>query len=473
MCVVISILVLGILFIAFSTQYFENDKYETIERNAKFAANVSASGYYSAGQGTYILNSRDIIASYNLLSASTGSDFFLVDKEGNILYSTDFNDMLVDGFTTIPIGIVETALTAGYQNTGILRGVSNSPGYIVGVPVVIDNNKIAAVFAVARADDLMEFISVLIRMFLVSTVIVLIIAFVIIYFFTSKMVRPLKQMLRATSSFAAGDFSVRVPVTTEDEIGQLATAFNDMASTLSITENSRRSFVANVSHELKTPMTTIGGFVDGILDGTIPPENQNHYLKIVSAEVKRLTRLVHSMLDSARIEAGEWKLEKHVFDISELVRQTIFSFEQSVEEKELSLKGLEIDKIMVYADEDLMHQVVYNILENAVKFVDIGGEISVFYEEKDGKIYTTIRNTGDGLTKEESAQIFDRFYKSDRSRTGQRGGVGLGLHIVKTVIQYHEGEVYANSIEGEYTEFTFGVPSAETANGTEESKNDR
>jgi signal transduction histidine kinase len=235
-------------------------------------------------------------------------------------------------------------------------------------------------------------------------------------------------------------------------------AFNNMASTLATTESSRRSFVANVSHELKTPMTTIGGFIDGILDGTIPEEKRNQYLQVVSGETKRLSRLVRSMLDTSRIEAGEMQVHPALFDVSELNRQTVFTFERMIEEKQLCIEGLETDKVMIFADRDLMNQVVYNLVENAVKFVNVGGVISFHYRVEKNMTYVAIRNTGEGLSKAEVPQLFERFYKSDKSRSLNKNGVGLGLHIVRSIIQYHSGEVFVRSAEGEYTEFEFAVP---------------
>jgi signal transduction histidine kinase len=265
-------------------------------------------------------------------------------------------------------------------------------------------------------------------------------------------------MLDATHSFSRGDFSKRVPVNGYDEVGKLSMAFNNMASTLAVTESTRRSFIANVSHELKTPMTTISGFVDGVLDGTVPEEKRDQYLEIVSNECKRLSRLVRSMLDMARLEAGEMELNPVTLDISEIIRQTVFTFEQAIEEKELDVRGLETDRVMVLADKDLIHQVVYNLVDNAVKFVDSGGYIQFLYRTEPQMTFVTVRNSGEGIDRSEAPQLFERFYKSDRSRSLDKDGVGLGLHIVKSIIHYHKGDITVQSLQGEYTEFAFSLP---------------
>ena len=316
----------------------------------------------------------------------------------------------------------------------------------------------------ASANSLSIFLGQLLNMFLLSSLTMVVIAFIVIYFVTARMVKPLRDMLAATQSFSRGDYTVRVQVNSSDEIGQLANEFNYMAEALARNEAMNRSFVANVSHELKTPMTTIGGFVDGILDGTIPKEKHHQYLAIVSGEVKRLSRMVRSMLDLAKIEAGEMKLNPAEFDLNNIVCQVIFSFEQAIESKNLDILGLDVDKIMVSADPDLMHQVIYNLIENAVKFVNEGGYIEVKYHNDGARTLVAIRNSGTGIAPQDLPNVFERFYKTDRSRSQDKTGVGLGLYIVRTVIQLHGGEIHVSSKEGEYTEFAFSVPSAGTKN---------
>lgn len=295
-------------------------------------------------------------------------------------------------------------------------------------------------------------------MFIISSLAVLILAFAAVYFITADLVRPLRKMVAATQSFSKGDFTVRVPVESYDEIGQLAISFNNMATSLATTEVARRSFTANVSHELRTPMTTIAGFIDGILDGTIPPEKRDDYLKIVSEEIKRLSRLVRSMLNIARIEAGELELRPDLFDVNDTVIRTVFTFEQPLEAKNIEVRGLDGGKVMVEADPDLIHQVVYNLIENAVKFCNEGGFIDVNYSEDDSYTSVGIRNTGDGIPKDEIPHIFDRFYKADKSRSRDKGGAGLGLHIVRSIVNLHGGDIIVRSVEGEYCEFVFTIP---------------
>ena len=287
----------------------------------------------------------------------------------------------------------------------------------------------------------------------------LILSLAFVWLMTDRFVRPLRQMAAASRSFARGDFSARVKVKGKDEVAQLGEALNNMAVSLSSVEMMRRSFIANVSHELKTPMTTIAGFIDGMLDGTIPQEKQAQYMKIVSDEVKRLSRLVRSMLDLSRIDSGELKMNTVGMDLTEIVGSVLVASEQRIEKKGITITGMEdCERQEMDGDYDLMNQVLYNLLDNAIKFTDEGGNIHIHLYRENGRVYVSIRNTGEGIPPEEMPQIFERFYKSDRSRSLDKNGVGLGLYIVHTVVRLHGGEISVRSVQGEYTEFTFWVP---------------
>lgn len=441
----------------FASQYFKDEKYALLERNAVMAARVTASNYAA---NNYAVIDTMITTAYSVLANAVDAEILLTDLSGNILLSAGPGERQLYAARSIAPDIVSQAAADGYRLTTTLNGFFGQPHYVVGVPVDAGNGAVAVLFAAENAQGLSEFIAELVKMFIFSAVVVMLVSSVVIYVMAIRLTRPLKDMLAATQSFSQGDFSKRVTVAGYDETGQLAMAFNNMASTLATTEQTRRSFIANVSHELKTPMTTISGFVDGILDGTIPEEKHGQYLKVVSYEVKRLSRLVRSMLDTARIEAGEMQVNPVSFDISEIIRQTVFTFEQSIEEKQLELRGLEIDKVMVRADEDLMHQVVYNLIENAVKFVDSGGFIEFRYRVDGAQTFVAIRNSGEGIDRDEAPQLFQRFYKSDKSRSLNKNGAGLGLHIVRSIINYHKGDIAVRSVQGEFTEFEFSIPSA-------------
>ena len=290
--------------------------------------------------------------------------------------------------------------------------------------------------------------------------IISIIMFFAIYAMTYRLTKPLKLMSEASKAMAKGDFSKRIPVTSDDEIGELAVSFNMMTNSLSQLEGMRKSFVANVSHELKTPMTTIGGFIDGILDGTIDAEKQPYYLGIVSDEVKRLSRLVQSMLSMARMESGEFALKPELFDLREMLCSIVISQEQRIEKLKIDIVGLdELQGISIKADKDLIHQAVYNLVDNAVKFTEEQGRITFTLKTENKQVVFTVKNTGKGIPQKDLPFVFERFYKVDKSRSASKNSTGLGLYIVKTIITAHGGTITVSSKENEFTSFKVTLPS--------------
>ena len=288
--------------------------------------------------------------------------------------------------------------------------------------------------------------------------VIMIVVYPLLKYTINRILTPVKEMTLAAKRFGEGDFSEKVRITDQNEMGFLANTLNEMASSLEAIEENRKSFISNVSHELRTPMTTIGGFVDGILDGTIPQSQHKQYLRTVSEEINRLARLVRSMLNISKYEAGEMELQTEDFDVTELSIKTVLLFEKRIEAKNIDIQGLDAGKFYVNADMDLVQQVIYNLTENAVKFVNEGGYISYSYRAEDNHVIVVIRNSGEGLKKNEINKVFDRFYKTDESRGKDKNGVGLGLSIVRSIIKLHDGSVLVRSKPGEYTEFEFTLP---------------
>ena len=426
--------------------------------------------------------SSSLRASMSVIGQSLGADLFLIDAQNNVLICSEeetqplaaaaaggapqcrHRDMLPEGFFTQAVSEAYRSHSGDYRTTGTLGDIYEDEQYIVGVPILTKNTDgseivVGMAAAVSSARSVKRFRSDVTNMVFISIIIASLVSFAAVYFITYQQVKPLRDMATAVSKFGSGDFTVRVPVTDETEVGQLAGAFNNMAQTLDSSETARRSFIANVSHELKTPMTTISGFVDGILDGTIPKERHDRYLSIVSSETKRLSRLVRSMLDLSRIDSGDMKLRRSRFDISKTVTDALFTFVQAVEDKEIEIQGIEeLKSIQVNGDADLIHQVVYNLVENAVKFTNKGGYINVKVYSRERNAYVRIRNSGMGIPADELPHVFERFYKTDKSRSHDKTGVGLGLFIVKTIIGLHSGSIEVRSKEGEYCEFEFNIP---------------
>lgn len=282
------------------------------------------------------------------------------------------------------------------------------------------------------------------------------VAMICVFLISRRITDPIKQIGEAAKEYAQGRFNVRVQVEGQDEITELSRAFNNMATSLATHEENRNTFIANVSHDLRTPMTTISGFVDGILDGTIPPEQQTHYLQTISGEVHRLSRLVNTLLEISRLESGS-NMRVTDFNLTEKARQILLSLVGKIEAKKIDVEFEGGDEdLFVAADPDSIHQVVYNLLDNAVKFTEEGGRITVRISPVRGrKAQVCVSNTGEGIPPEEIPHIFERFYKSDRSRGLDKTGTGLGLYIVKTILDKHGESIAVESTPGGETTFRF------------------
>ena len=258
--------------------------------------------------------------------------------------------------------------------------------------------------------------------------------------------------------YAEGDFDIRMnDYGRDDELGELAASFNNMAENLQQTERQRREFITNISHELKTPMTTIAGYTDGILDGTIPPENERQYLQIISDESRRLSRLVRRMLDVSQLQAIDPLREGKHFDICESMRRVLISMERKITDRNLDVEAdIPEEPILVLGDKDMITQVIYNLLENATKFAREGSTLYLGVTTIDGKARVTVRNEGDTIPAEELPLLFERFHKSDKSRSEDKDGYGLGLYIVKTILEQHKEKISVTSEDG-VTAFSFSL----------------
>lgn len=469
--VFLSFLLLGIILTMTISSYWYNEKHTSLTHRADSIADYIRMNirekYPTDDEKTIPFEWIDKgSAAYmgeflRVYAADMDSDIIVVDTNAHVVVSVSENPRLKMG-TALLTESVEKILA---QNTsfekGNLGGLYESDRYISSKLLTVHSGRavVGAVIVTTDTKDIDSFTGMVMRIFILAAIATLSMSILAIGLFSYNMVRPLKQMSTAAKQFGKGDFSIRVSVSGNDEINELATAFNNMAESLSSSEMIRKSFVANVSHELKTPMTTIAGFIDGILDGTIPPEKQDYYLHIVSDEVRRLSRLVRSMLDLSRIDSGELKLNFQNFDLLDVLVNVLLTFEQEIDRKNIEIRGLDtITPKPVYGDKDLLHQVVYNLVENAVKFTNEGGYIAFDIQENAEQTDFIIRNSGMGIKSSEIDLIFGRFYKTDKSRSKDKKGLGLGLYLVRSIVRLHGGNIKATSEVGDYTEFTFYLP---------------
>lgn len=437
--------------------YLAKTKFETLNRCC-----VQVSEYFSElSEGE--IKAEDFSKTLNALSEVSDVDIFLSDTEGKIWVCScdEWNENGKCSHSEKLIPKKELNDNGGEDAFKLnTLNIYNTPHYITSEPLLkSDNSRIGTVFGAAPLSATRRLMMTVTRLYLLSAVIPIILMFFAIYAMTYRLTKPLKQMSEASKAMAKGDFSKRIPVTSDDEIGELAVSFNQMTNSLVQLEGMRKSFVANVSHELKTPMTTIGGFIDGVLDGTIEPEKQSYYLQIVSDEVKRLSRLVQSMLSMSKLESGEFVLKPELFDFREMLCTIVISQEQRIEAKKLNITGLDaIQSISVNADRDLIHQVIYNLADNAIKFTNESGTIDFKVKADSKKLVFTISNTGKGIPEKELPYVFERFYKVDKSRSANKNSTGLGLYIVKTIVKAHGGSINVTSRENEFTSFSVTLP---------------
>ena len=407
-------------------------------------------------------NINHLVAAINL--AITGADdvtVVLTDSNGAVIATGGENhaqisrelrltdQMLYMLRYTYPISDIEY-FEALFDNVrvGYAVPITTSTGVYVGAVVVLSSS--------AEWAGLMD---VMTKTIIMASLWIMLAALIAVYFISERVTAPLKDMSHAAKDFASGKFESRVVVHGDDEIAELGIAFNQMATSLQNLDTVRNTFLSNVSHDLRTPMTTIAGFIDGIREGIIPYDKQDYYLDIVSSEVHRLSRLVASLLDLSRIQAGDRKFVLKPFDICEMARQIIISCEQRLTEKDLQVEFLcDEDKMSVLADHDAIYQILYNLCDNAIKFSKEGGQYRITITERTdikNKIQVSVYNSGQGIAADDIPFVFERFYKGDKSRGLDKKGAGLGLYIAKTIITAHNEDIWVTSEYGKDCQFNF------------------
>ena len=459
--VAVSFTLLSAAFMLLSYRYILSEKRQALERNAEDIASLT-SRYISSAWGGDIQGEAFRNSLY-LIVRSSDSYVVLSDTEGSMIYACD-GDTYYSVDKRVPDSVTRQVLEQGkFTGMSDLGGLFDKNNYVVGVPFVLTRGTISVIQGMVLVSTDTAAVQSMwqdtVTIFFFVAVIVLMIAVVASSLFASYQSRPLNEMAEAARKFGQGEFDTRVTgyENRGDEIGALAEAFNSMANSLEKVESQRADFIANVSHELKTPMTTIAGFAEGILDGTIPQEREKESLQIIVSETRRLSRLVRRMLDLSRLNAlAESSITaQEQFDLTEVMSRVIVSLEGKITGRKLDVDvQMPDEKLMVWGDPDSITQVCYNLLDNAAKFAATGSVITIVITKKDGKACTTVRNLGATIPKDELPVLFDRFHKADYSRSMDREGVGLGLYIVKTLLGNLKEDIHVTSEDG-VTEFTF------------------
>lgn len=456
-CVLIA---LGVLTYPVS-DYITRSKKSTLEHNTKELASYISEISGGDLDSLTVREKQIFTSALDSLASSQHAIVIIAKQNGDITYCS--SEDLLEISDKLPQEVITDISDGEHFEQGTLHNIYKHSYYISSAPIkAADSDDIIRYCIVAQATLwTSDYIPSVFLMLIILVIIATLTLFILTSSYVYNTTRPLKQMSTVAKRFAVGDFNSRVHVDSKDELGELADAFNEMAESLSASENMRRNFIANVSHELKTPMTTIAGYIDGMLDGTIPATEQPMYLSIVSDEVKRLSRLVSSMISLSKIDSGEIKVNRIPFVLEDTVFGVLLGFEGELEKKNITVEGLDNDKdTYAYGDRDLIYQVIYNLVENAVKFTDHDGYIKVGCNKSTNRTYMYVENSGAGILPEDLRLVFDKFYKADKSRSSDKKSMGLGLYIVRTIILLHEGNVTVESEPGKYCRFIFWLPNA-------------
>ena len=459
--VLVSFLLIGAAFGFASRQVFVSEARESMMTNSR---EISRMAVAYAAEGD--LRSLELRMTLSTIGASTNQHIFIVNPSGYIITCSDsavFCEHIGKRLDESVTAILPQSGTVA--SLGTLGGFYASEHYTVISALTDDGALLGHLFVSKDTVTALSIWETILPLFFFISLIVLCLALIFSYASSKYFAKPLRDMADAARRFGRGELNVRVePADSTDEIGELTEAFNSMADSLEQSETKRREFIANVSHELKTPMTTISGFADGILDGTIPKDQEDKYLVTIADETRRLSRLVRSMLDMSRVEStGEDLTRRREFDISEKIVSTMLSFEARANDKQLDVDlQLPEDPMLVLGDPDAITRVLYNLMDNAVKFAAPGSTLCVSLWKSEGKAYVSVRDHGETIPPDDLPFIFDRFHKSDRSRSLDRDGVGLGLYLVKSILDAHGEDIAVTSRDGE-TEFVFTLTLAKPA----------
>lgn len=437
---------------AFSS-FFVEQKTELLIEQSKKVAKTFKQAYFLDGHYGLLAFQNEIEILEEYLNAS----FIFIDNENVIkIVSSKIDKDLINQKIDLDRLLYGTKHGAYYEMQGNMDGIFEEPMITVGLPVIINEQYIGIIFISTPVTDLLLTVEKSYQIIILFTVFAIIGAFILVYLFSKKISLPLTEINKAAKIMASGNFKKRIDINTKDEIGQLANVLNDMAENLDQQEKRRREFISNISHDIRSPLTSMRGFLQAIIDGTIPEEKKEKYIHIVLEETERLTTLANNILDINKLEDVDDKSRNVTFDINELIRRIIISFEARVLSKQLNVNISFAEKeTFVFADLEKIQRVIYNLIDNAIKFTENNKSIFISTVIKNDKIFISIKDEGVGISEEDQKRIFDRFYKVDYSRGKDKKGSGLGLSIVKEFILSQGEDITLKSELNKGSEFVF------------------
>ncbi len=460
-----STLLIGVVFVSvifYFTSYIENfaitQKADILLKNVAYVETISH--YYLTNQNSE--NDVRFQEAIDFVSGTTETAVAVFDNNGMIIISSG-QKTAKDEFVMVSKNVSSSVKQGkNFISMNVYKDQFGDNYLTVASPLNTDGEIYGGVMFNQRIPEIKSVYGFVANRILYIIILVMLLSAIMFGFLSIKVTSPVRRISAAVKEFSKGNFKKRVDYSSDNELGELAKNINDMASSLDNLEKLRKGFISDVTHELRTPLTTISGFVGGIMDGTIPEENHREYLEVVLSESKRLSRLITNLVQVTKMENGETKPQKTKFDINELVRQTLLKFEMMITPKGIDVSiNIPEDRVLVYADKDSISQVLINLINNAVKFTPEGGNLSIDISIIKSKVHISVENSGQGIDENELKYIWDRFYKSDKSRGEDRTGMGLGLYITKRIMDMHKEQIWVNSTKGENTVFTFTLPLAE------------
>ncbi len=449
---VFSFIIVSVFVPNMTKEHLVREKAEALYSEATLISNTYATGLYTSET--------------DLETVKTQLDFLAVYLDSTIRIINPSGRLVLD--TNVPLNVEEvvmienfdpTATAGSYYMVNDFFGSFDSEMLSVFAPITSSYMVKGYVVIHCDMNDIQASCNSMLNISYITMVILLLLSLIILIFFTEMVYIPLRKITYATEQYAAGNMHYEFQVESDDEIGYLAVCLNYMASQIASAEDDQKKFVANVSHDFRSPLTSIRGYLEAMIDGTIPPEQHEKYLGIVLNETERLTNLTNSLLTLNNLNTKGMMLNRTDFNINQIIRNTAASFEGTCRKKTIAIElVLTGDEMYVNADKDRIQQVLYNLIDNAIKFSHHDSVIRVETSLKKNKLFVSVKDTGIGIPKEDLKLIWDRFYKSDLSRGKDKKGTGLGLSIVKEIINCHNEHINVISTEGVGSEFIFSLP---------------
>lgn len=453
--ITIGFVILALTLLRLMDQYFIENRKELLYEQGKKVAREAAQVLYLGNS-----NSKSLESDLQVLDKFLSAHIWVVNDQGTIVAVSGSNEEKLLGKSIQQADLDNLAIGGSLEKRGDFGGMLSESYLTVGYPVFVNNRFSGGILVHASLLEIQQNIREIYRQILWAILVSVAVAYGILYIQIRRISNPLREISGAARIIAGGEFHKRLDINTGDEIEELGKSFNNMAESLEKIEENRRNLIANISHDLRSPMTSIRGFIEGIVDGTIPEEKREHYLNIVLDESKRLITITNQLLELSNMQQGSLEIHEEVFELNETIRRKLIAYEKRITEKKLNVTFcMHEEKSFVLSDQGLIERVLSNLIDNAVKFTPEKGSIDIKTSQNGSAISLDIINTGTSISSEELNQLWERFHKGDASRGIYKGGYGLGLAIVKEIISQLDEKISVSSGE-DFVKFSFTIKNA-------------